>query len=187
MRNGPDTSATLILPLNSDVRVWGEGKGWKGPYKLLNIEGETCTINMPSGPVKFRSTVVKPYLSTPIIPIDQDTNPENMEESERMESDDKSQQYGSKNEAHSSKTKNSPDEFGTIQPEINDTTNRRYSLRNNRNHANFQYLEETQGFNDNLTHLTDQFLFTNQDESVLLTSFISSKEVADLEISRAYD
>jgi hypothetical protein len=53
MRNGPDTKITLDLPLQSDVRVWREKRGWKGPYKLIAIDGETCTINMPHGPAKF--------------------------------------------------------------------------------------------------------------------------------------
>lgn len=61
MRNGPNTTPTLDLPLQSDVRVWREKEGWTGPYKLLATQGETCTIDMPRGPVNFRSTVVKPY------------------------------------------------------------------------------------------------------------------------------
>jgi hypothetical protein len=32
---------------------------------LLNIEGETCTVELPCGPVTFRSTVVKPYYAGP--------------------------------------------------------------------------------------------------------------------------
>src|SRR5258707_1086154 len=52
---------TLDLPINSDVRVWREKGGWKGPYKLLATNGETCTVAMPHGPANFRSTVVKPY------------------------------------------------------------------------------------------------------------------------------
>jgi hypothetical protein len=35
MRNSPDTKVTLDLPLQSDVQVWREKEGWKGPYKLL--------------------------------------------------------------------------------------------------------------------------------------------------------
>jgi hypothetical protein len=61
MRNGPNTTTTLSLPLQSDIRVWREKGGWKGPYKLLAVDGETCTVDMPHGPTKFRSTVVKPY------------------------------------------------------------------------------------------------------------------------------
>lgn len=29
---------------------------------ILAIESETCTLDMPNGPTKFRSTVVKPYI-----------------------------------------------------------------------------------------------------------------------------
>lgn len=61
-RNGPNTLPTLSLPLNSPVRVWRENKGWQGPYRLLGTDGETCTVKLPHGPVKFRATVVKPYL-----------------------------------------------------------------------------------------------------------------------------
>ncbi|KAI0996943.1 hypothetical protein K3495_g11241 [Podosphaera aphanis] len=61
-RNGPNTLPTLYLPLNSPVRVWRENKGWQGPYRLSGTDGETCTVKLPHGPVKFRATVVKPYL-----------------------------------------------------------------------------------------------------------------------------
>ena len=60
-RNGPRTTDTLDLPLQSIVRVWREKKGWTGPYRLLAVEGETCTIDLPHGPTNFRSTVVKPF------------------------------------------------------------------------------------------------------------------------------
>jgi len=63
IRNGPNTKITLDLPLQSDVRVWREKEGWKGPYKLIAIDRETYTVDMPRGPTKFRSTVVKPYLT----------------------------------------------------------------------------------------------------------------------------
>jgi len=63
MRNGPNTAATIDLPLMAEVLVWRENKGWKGPYKLLAINGETCTLEMPDGPKDFRSTSVKPYLT----------------------------------------------------------------------------------------------------------------------------
>jgi hypothetical protein len=63
MRNGPDTKNILDLPLQSDVRVWREKEGWTGPYKLIATEEETCTIDMPRGPAKFRSTAVKPYFT----------------------------------------------------------------------------------------------------------------------------
>src|SRR3984957_18233897 len=66
-RNGPDTSAIHNTPLNSDVLVWregntGQGGKWTGPFKLLGIDRETCRIQLPRGPVEFRTTVVKPFL-----------------------------------------------------------------------------------------------------------------------------
>jgi hypothetical protein len=66
MRNGPNTTAIHDLPTNSPVLVWREGSTgypgqWEGPYNLLTIEGETCTLEMPRGPTPFRSTSVKPY------------------------------------------------------------------------------------------------------------------------------
>ena len=66
MLNGPNTLATLNLPPNSKVRVWREHEGstkrggWTGPYTLLAIDGETCTVDI-NGARKFRTTVVKPY------------------------------------------------------------------------------------------------------------------------------
>ena len=66
-RNGPDTTPVHDLPLNSEVLVWREGNigqsgKWTGPYNLLAIEGETCKVQLPNGPISFRSTTVKPYL-----------------------------------------------------------------------------------------------------------------------------
>ena len=66
-RNGPDTSAVHDVPLNSDVLVWREGNTgqsgkWTRPFKLLGIERETCKVQLPRGPVEFRTTAVKPFL-----------------------------------------------------------------------------------------------------------------------------
>ena len=60
-RNGPTTESLHDLPLNSNVLVWREDSGWKGPFKLIGITGETCKVLLPSGPTDFRSTVVKPF------------------------------------------------------------------------------------------------------------------------------
>ena len=70
MRNGPTTTAIHNLPLNSPVMVWREGPTgqpgfWSGPYNLLRVDGETCIIQLPHGPISFRSTVVKPYYTDP--------------------------------------------------------------------------------------------------------------------------
>src|SRR5450432_2959538 len=67
-RNGPNTTNTLDLPLNSQVLVWREGNtgqagSWNGPHKLVNITNESCIVAMPHGDTMFRSTVVKPFLT----------------------------------------------------------------------------------------------------------------------------
>ncbi|KAI1004852.1 hypothetical protein K3495_g3366 [Podosphaera aphanis] len=49
----------------------GRGGNWKGPYKFLGIDGETCKILLPSGITDFRSTPVKPFFQEP---IDAETN-----------------------------------------------------------------------------------------------------------------
>jgi transposase InsO family protein len=64
-RNGPDTSQTTHLPLQAKVRVWREKGGWQGPYTLVGVEGESCTVATERGPQVFRSTVVKPYHEDP--------------------------------------------------------------------------------------------------------------------------
>ena len=70
MRNGPNITAIYNLPLNSLILVQresntGQLKYQVGLYNLLNIKGEIYTINLFSGPTKFRSTVIKPYLIDP--------------------------------------------------------------------------------------------------------------------------
>jgi hypothetical protein len=65
MRNGPSIKVTLYLLLQSDVRVWREKDGWTDPFKLLAIDGEICTIDMPHGPANFRSIIVKSYYTLP--------------------------------------------------------------------------------------------------------------------------
>ena len=47
--------------------VWREGNTgqsgkWTGPFKLLALEGETCKVQLTSGPTNFKSIIVKPYL-----------------------------------------------------------------------------------------------------------------------------
>ena len=60
-RNGPNTFETLNLPLQSEVKVWREKLGWKGPFLLLSRDGETCTVDIDGKPTNFRTVVVKPY------------------------------------------------------------------------------------------------------------------------------
>ena len=65
-RNGPDTLELHdhSMEPGSKIIVWREHeKAWRGPYRLLKMDKETCTIELPSGPTQFRSTSVKPFLS----------------------------------------------------------------------------------------------------------------------------
>jgi hypothetical protein len=67
-RNGPTTTSTLDLPLNSQVLVWREGNtgqtgSWNGPYRLVSTNNESCVVALPHGNIAFRTTVVKPYLT----------------------------------------------------------------------------------------------------------------------------
>jgi hypothetical protein len=41
--------------------VWRKNKRWKGLYKLLATNKETCTIDIQHSLTNFRSTVIKPY------------------------------------------------------------------------------------------------------------------------------
>jgi hypothetical protein len=64
------TNAIHSLLPSSPVLVWREGNTgqaghWDGLFPLLNIEGETCTVGMPRGPVTFCFTVVKLYYAGP--------------------------------------------------------------------------------------------------------------------------
>ncbi|OHW89526.1 reverse transcriptase-like protein [Colletotrichum incanum] len=60
-RNGPNLQKVLSLPIQSEVLVWRENKGWTGPYEIQGIEGYTITVRMVNGPTQFRATHVKPY------------------------------------------------------------------------------------------------------------------------------
>lgn len=60
-RNGPSSHEVLQLPLNSEIMVWREKKGWTGPYELKGISGHNIIIELENGPVTFRCTQAKPY------------------------------------------------------------------------------------------------------------------------------
>ena len=67
IRNGPKTDTIYNLPLNLLILVQREGNiGYLGyqdrPFTLLIVKGETYIIELISGPIPFRSTVVKLYL-----------------------------------------------------------------------------------------------------------------------------
>jgi len=62
-RNGPDTSCVLplSLPIGSEVRVWREDGGWKGPYAVLSVTESSVMVATDNGAVEFRATHVQPY------------------------------------------------------------------------------------------------------------------------------
>ena len=68
-RNGPQT-AVHEWPVGSSVLVWRiHQKKWTGPYRLLSIEGETCSVLVDDKPTSFRSTIVKPFkIKSPSVP-----------------------------------------------------------------------------------------------------------------------
>ncbi|PPJ59570.1 hypothetical protein CBER1_11959 [Cercospora berteroae] len=73
-RNGPNSLAVKKLLPGDKVLVWRESGQWTGPYLLNRIKDEDCTVELPSGPTRFRITSVKPYLSD-----DNDTEANNSE------------------------------------------------------------------------------------------------------------
>ncbi|KAI0994549.1 hypothetical protein K3495_g13632 [Podosphaera aphanis] len=61
-RSGPRTDTVHALPIGADGLVCRiHEKKWNGPYKLIAINGDTCTIKLPNSNANFRSTSVKPY------------------------------------------------------------------------------------------------------------------------------
>ena len=69
-KNSPRVDSVYDLLINSNVLVFCESNAnytskWTGPFKLLSIVNETCKISLPSEPIDFRNTVVKPYLIKP--------------------------------------------------------------------------------------------------------------------------
>lgn len=59
-RNGLQIYQIHDAPIGSDVLVWRVHlKKLTGPYKLLCVNGETCTVKLPNSPQEFRSTVLK--------------------------------------------------------------------------------------------------------------------------------
>ena len=93
LRNGPDVATVLDTAIGSNVLVFRERKGWKGPYQLLAVDPESqeCMVKLNRGPTKFRTTVVKPYLEStddsPELVEDRDVTGNSPEEEEEEGSD----------------------------------------------------------------------------------------------------
>ena len=60
-RNGPSMEEALALPLQSEVMVWREKKGWQGLYKVINTKDYEITVDIVNGPTTFCLTAVKLY------------------------------------------------------------------------------------------------------------------------------
>jgi hypothetical protein len=56
------------MPLQSEVMVWHEKGGWKGPYRVQSVQGRNLTVDV-NGPTTFRATHVKPYHRKEVQPV----------------------------------------------------------------------------------------------------------------------
>lgn len=75
-RNGPHIIQIHDAGIGSLVMVWRiHQKKWTGPFRLVSIERETCTVELPSGPTNFRSTVVKQFINQASENNDKDLEP----------------------------------------------------------------------------------------------------------------
>ncbi|KAI1487889.1 hypothetical protein F5X96DRAFT_647867 [Biscogniauxia mediterranea] len=54
----------MSLPLGSEVLVYREKGGWKGPHKVIAVTDKDVTVssNAAGGTSTFRSSHVKPYV-----------------------------------------------------------------------------------------------------------------------------
>jgi hypothetical protein len=79
------------LSLNSNVLIWRKNNNqrdkWTESFKFLNIEDETCKIDLSFESIDFRSTVIKSYL---IKSINDDVQSINDVEFENVQSTDSS-------------------------------------------------------------------------------------------------
>ena len=66
-RNGPNTEALYDLLPNSLVLIYREKGGWKGPFLLIGITGETYKVKLSSRVTNFRLTYIKLYYEESIV------------------------------------------------------------------------------------------------------------------------
>ena len=59
----------LNLPILLEVHIWHKKDGWNRPYKLLAINSEIYTIDIPYKPINFQSTIIKLYYMEEILDI----------------------------------------------------------------------------------------------------------------------
>ena len=87
MRNGPVPWSAALLPIQSQVLVYRENKGWRGPYLLKRVDGHNCILEIKGKDRKFRSTSVKLWHDDPSKPIgneDQDNREDTSTETEDL-------------------------------------------------------------------------------------------------------
>jgi len=66
-QNGPNIEALYNLLPNSLVLVYREKGGWKGPFLLIRITGETYKVKLLFRVTDFRLTYVKLYYKESIV------------------------------------------------------------------------------------------------------------------------
>ena len=49
------------MSLGSEVWIYSEKKGWRGPFKVLGIADADIIVDMENGLVNFRNMQVRPY------------------------------------------------------------------------------------------------------------------------------
>ncbi|KAI0991551.1 hypothetical protein K3495_g16636, partial [Podosphaera aphanis] len=161
----------LNLPLQSDVIVWREAKGWKGPYKLvgLDIDHQECVIEMPYGPTTFRATAVKPYFSEEEEKEKETEKPETISDldSDSQDTDDYSPSQNDKT-------------IGKTTVPVNQLKRGRGRPKGSKNKSRF--IQET---------FTNDILFDSLTEidlkvpniSFINENFLTAKEISDLKLS----
>ncbi|KAI0997579.1 hypothetical protein K3495_g10609 [Podosphaera aphanis] len=53
MRKGHNLLDLPNLPFDSEVLVWRENNKWAGLFRLLAIDGRSCSVQLPNGPKNF--------------------------------------------------------------------------------------------------------------------------------------
>ena len=66
-RNGPDLDQYALRP-GLQALLWRRNSRvpagrWEGPFTIVAVEDETVTLLLPSGPLAFRSTAVRPLIT----------------------------------------------------------------------------------------------------------------------------
>ena len=131
-RNGLSTTHFHDLPLNSSVLMYREGPAgrsntWKKPFNLINIENESAILNLPNGPIKFKTTSIKSYHDPSDLDINDEDNSLNgenpkisdvsdfLEHPTSPEANDENSEHSSSPEANA-ENRPSPNDDSAIRP-----------------------------------------------------------------------